>query len=186
MDIQIFLETLKAQSPSAVAEELLLAKSIHAFSTTALYDEYKKDIISDHGHAHHVAIVGSANWKFSLNPHKNFREFHSNSDIDVAIICAQSYLETWDDLRKHHRTSYYSLDFTARQSLKRFGENVYSGFVSPKWIPSLKSDLKQRYEKLTNKYSTRAVGFKTVNMMYFRNMDEAIDYYVRGILAATR
>lgn len=181
MDVLTFKRFLKSQSPQSIARELLLKTSIHAINSVTNYDSYKDMILADHKNAYRVAIVGSANWKFSLNPRKNFSVFHDKSDIDIAIICAESYLATWDELRAFHRNQYYSLDADGRLSLRRNGENVYSGFASPKWVPSLKSTVRQRYEKLTNAYSNRMVGFKTVNMMYFRDMEETIDYYVRGI-----
>ncbi|WP_460115762.1 hypothetical protein [Pseudomonas sp. H2_D02] len=186
MDAKEFKRFIGSQSPKIIAEELILKTSIHAISCEANYKAYKDLILADHKNAYCIAIVGSANWKFSLNPRKNLSEFHQKSDIDVAIICAESYLQTWDELRSHHRNSYYSLDMEGRLALRRHGEDVYSGFVSPKWVPSLKSEVRQRYEKLTNKYSNNTVGFKAVNMMYFRNMEETIDYYVRGIRAVKK
>jgi hypothetical protein len=186
MELTDFMKFLKSKSPTTIAEELIFKTSVHAFNSEQDYQEYKSMMIKDHPAAYHVAIVGSANWKFSLNPTKGFREFNVRSDIDIAIICADSYLKTWDALRRHHRESYYTLDKEGRDSLRRNGENVYSGFASPKWIPSLTSELKQRYQKLTNVYSNRAVNYKTVNMMYFRDVDETIDYYIRGIRTATR
>ncbi|MGN8345260.1 hypothetical protein ACLEJQ_16835 [Pseudomonas sp. SMV71] len=186
MNLDDFKKFIKSQAPKIIAEELILKKSIHAFKSEADYSNYLNIIRQDHQGAYLIAIVGSANWKFSLNPDKNLSEYHIKSDIDVAIICAEHYLQTWDELRLFHRDQYYSLGQDARHSLRRNGENVYSGFVSPKWVPSLKSKLRQRHEKLTNKYSNASVGYRAVNMMYFRNMDETIDYYVRGIRAAKK
>lgn len=181
MDVEEFIRFIRSDSPTSIAEALLFKSHIHVLPSEEDYIQYKNMVIADHVSAHHVAVVGSGNWKFSLAPEKNLKEFHEKSDIDIAIICAESYLQTWDELRKHHRDNYYTLNHAKRQALKRFGENVYSGFATPKWMPSLRSELKQRYQKLTNKYSTREVGYKSVNMMYFRNTEEAIDYYVRGI-----
>jgi len=184
MDLNDFKKLISSQAPKIIAEEFILKNSIHAFVSAADYSNYIDIIRQDHQGAARIAIVGSANWKFSLNPDKNLSVFHEKSDIDVAIICAENYLNTWDELRSFHRNQYYSIGQNAKLALRRNGENVYSGFVSPKWVPSLRSKLRQRYEKLTNKYSTSSVGYRAVNMMYFRNMDETIDYYVRGIRAA--
>ncbi|MDF3239618.1 hypothetical protein [Pseudomonas veronii] len=184
MEVEEFLNFLKSDSPSNIAEQLILRSGIYMFRDEDEYTGYKKQILVDHGNAHHISIVGSANWKFSLNPTKNLSIFSKKSDIDVAIICAQSYLDTWNEMRKFHRENFYALAHDARVSLRRHGEDVYSGFASPKWIPSIESKVRQRYEKLTNKYSDRQVGFRKVNMMYFRDMGEAVDYYVRGIRKA--
>ncbi|WP_455808550.1 hypothetical protein [Pseudomonas koreensis] len=184
MKLQEFKQLIRSQTPRAIAEDFILKSSIHAFASAKDYSDYLDIIKQDHKNALRVAIVGSANWKFSLNPRNNLSEFSASSDIDIAIICADHYLQTWDELRSYHRNQYYSLGVDARNALRRNGENVYSGFVSPKWVPSLSSSIRKRYEKITNKYSDISVGYRTVNMMYFRNMDETIDYYVRGIRAA--
>lgn len=186
MDVKQFLDFIRSQSPIDIAERLIMKKSIHALDSEDEYEKYRQIVRNDHPNAYHIAVVGSANWKFSLAPQKNLREFHHKSDIDIAIICADSFLHTWDALRKHHRDHYYSLTQDGRNGLKRNGENVYCGFVTPKWVPSLQSSIRQQHEKRTNAYSTKDVKFKTVNMMYFRNMDETIDYYVRGVRAAAR
>lgn len=186
MELAEFKTFLKSKSYSAIAEELVHKTSIHAFDSEQAYEDYKVPIKADHPRAHLVSIVGSANWKFSLNPKNNFRVFHRESDIDVAIICAESYFETWEELRRIHRDKYYTLGQSEQLSLRRNGENVYSGFASPKWIPTLTSSLLRDHLKLTDKYSNRAVGFKKVNMMYFRNVAETIDYYVRSIRLANR
>jgi len=184
MELAEFKNFLKSNSDADIAEFYLSQKNIHALLSEEEYDEYKNLIRGDHERAHQVCVVGSANWKFSLNPNKSFRVFGRHSDIDVAVICAESFLQAWDELRRFHREQYYSLDQAARMALRRSGENVYSGFVTPKWIPGLSSPLKRDYMKLTEKYSTASVGYRSVNMMYFRNVAETIDYYVRGIRAA--
>ena len=130
--------------------------------------------------------MGSGNWKFSLNPEKNFKVFDTKSDIDIAIICRSSFEKTWDELRGYHRQNFYLLSQTKKEQLRRNGENVYSGFVSPQWIPN-KSDMKLIHVVNKNKYSDAVVGFRNVNMMYFKNQNEALDYYVRGFrFAQTR
>lgn len=186
MELAEFKDFLKSKPYSAVAEELIHKSSIHAFDSQKAYEDYKAPIKADHPHAHLVSIVGSANWKFSLNPDKNFRVFHEGSDIDIAIICSDSYLKTWEELRRFHRDKYYSLGHSAQAALRRNGENVYSGFATPKWVPALSSELKRDHLKLTDKYSNKAVSYKQVNMMYFRNVAETIDYYVRSIRLANK
>jgi hypothetical protein len=137
----------------------------------------------DHPKSEGIAIMGSGNWKFSLNPYKNFSEFHKDSDIDIAIVCPTSYENTWGELRDHHRKNYYLLTYTEKKQLRRNGENVYSGFISPKWLP-LTSKLRFHHMLKTNIYSNAAIQHRTVNMMYFKNEDEVLDYYIRGFRAA--
>ncbi|MFI5565232.1 hypothetical protein ACIA2T_38570 [Amycolatopsis japonica] len=46
-----------------------------------------------------IYIVGSACLGFSLSPRKRFVEFHSDSDIDVAIVSSRHFEEAWQKLR---------------------------------------------------------------------------------------
>lgn len=46
-----------------------------------------------------VILVGSACTGYSLNPQKNFREFHDRSDFDVAVVSDQHFDEAWRFLR---------------------------------------------------------------------------------------
>ncbi|WP_324708730.1 hypothetical protein [Pseudomonas fragi] len=186
MDVEEFKKYIRSQSPASIAEELLMKPTVHALSCENEYQAYKQIIKAEHPNSFHIAVVGSGGWKFSLNPYNNLREFRDKSDIDIAVICAESFLNTWDAMRDHHRNNYYSLNNDSRTALKRAGENVYAGFITPKWINSRSSAVRREYDKRTNNYSNSAVKFKAVNMMYFRNMDETIDYYVRGIRIAAR
>jgi hypothetical protein len=69
-----------------------------------------------------IKIIGSAAIGFSLNPHKNFKAFTDESDIDVAVISEHHFAVSWRALRalklpdvrnykdreaiKEHRTNY--------------------------------------------------------------------------------
>lgn len=128
--------------------------------------------------------MGSGNWAYSLNPKKNFSLYSEQSDIDVVVICEKTFNRTWDALRTYHRTNYYLLSTPEKERLRRNGENVYSGFITPKWIPDKKAKLRFEYEVNTNKYSDENVQYREVNMMYFKNINEVIDYYVRGFSRA--
>lgn len=184
MNLESFLTLINSTSPIDLATESLNRNEVHAIPNAVRYKAFLEMIADDYKHAAQIAIMGSGNWKFSLNPKKNYSEYHRRSDIDVAIICESSFEKTWEELRSYHRNNYYLIPEYEKTQLRRNGENVYSGFVSPKWIPATKSAEKFNYLLNSNKYSNNTIGFRTVNMMYFKNRDEAIDYYVRGFSIA--
>lgn len=64
--------------------------------------------------------------------------------------------------------------------LRRNGENVYSGFISLKWISDYKVPDRIDYEEMVDSYSNKIVNYKKVNLMYFRNETELVDYYIRS------
>lgn len=179
MTLQEFIGYINESDPWGIASECLYRNFVHAIPDELKYEEYISAIKGDYPNSTRVAIMGSGNWKFSLNPEKNFREYGGRSDIDIAIVCPLSFDATWRELRAYHRDNYYLLGRRGQDSLRRNGENVYSGFVSPKWIPG-RSVSKFAYHLNSNKYSNALVGYRVVNMMYFKDDDEAIDYYVRG------
>lgn len=52
-----------------------------------------------------IIITGSAALGFSLSPHKNFKVFDDNSDVDVSIISHHHFEVAWHDLlhsRRHN------------------------------------------------------------------------------------
>ena len=183
MTLEDFLALVRLANPIDLAAESLHRNFVHAIPDELMYKSFLDEVKVDYPLSEHIAIMGSGNWKFSLNPKENFSEFHDKSDIDIVIICRASFEQVWDVLRKYHRQNFYLLPRDSRIQLKRSGENIYSGFVSPKWIPG-KSIANFICALNSNKYSNEIIGYRSVNMMYFKNSDEALDYYVRGFRLA--
>ncbi|CAH1209770.1 conserved hypothetical protein [Candidatus Nitrotoga sp. BS] len=185
MTLEDFLTHVKSTNAIDLATEFLYRDFVHAIPDESIYKSYLELVRANQQSSEHVAIMGSGNWKFSLNPIKNFSAYSQKSDIDVAIICRASFEQVWDELRDYHRNNFYLLPSNKKDQLKRNGQNVYSGFVSPKWIPG-KSLAKFNHNINCNNYSNEIVGHRTVNVMYFKSKDEAVDYYVRGFKLAQR
>ena len=179
-----FIEQLVSTPPLELAEEWINNDMVHAFSSANEYSEYIELILKDYPKSAKAVITGSGNWCYSLNPKKNFSKFHKGSDIDVSIVSEEYFTRTWEELRLYHRENFYLIEKSKKEALNRNGQNVYAGFVTPKWIPNKKSKTRFQYEINVNKYSNKQVGFRTVNMMFFRNSTELVDYYIRGIRIA--
>lgn len=154
------------------------------FSGRAAYNVFRERVQTSVQGAEFVAIVGSGNWRYSLNPDKNFREFGDGSDIDVAVISATQFNRLWEEMRQNHRRHFYALPHDDRVRLRRSSENVYSGFISPEWIPRGDASLRHSYKRALNALSDDSVRFLKVKMMFFKNTDEAVDYYARGFRLA--
>lgn len=184
MSIEDFKKIISIQDPKDTVEECLFRPFTHAIPNKNDYSAYTGLISCDYKQAEHIAIMGSGNWGYSLNPDKILRPFCDNSDIDLVIICYATFIKTWNELRNYHRKNYYLLNEDQRKKIKRNGENVYSGFVSPKWIFDRRSPMRFAYEINSNRYANEYVNYRTVNMMYFKNTEETIDYYARGFRSA--
>ncbi len=86
----------------------------------------------------------------------------------------------------HHRRHFYALPHPERERVRRNGENVYSGFISPAWIPNRDRGRQYEYRRLLNSLSDKAVRFLRVKMLFFKNDNEAVDYYARGFWIAKK
>src|SRR4029079_19549958 len=128
----------------------------------------------------------TGNWRFSLNPDKDLKEFDSASDIDVAVISAEQFSQTWEELRRVHRSRWYTFPFATRERLRRNAEDVYAGFITPMWIPGNPCELRYRFKIILNKFRNQSVKFKPIKMLFFKNQLEAIDYYKRGFVLAKK
>jgi hypothetical protein len=186
MNRQEFFERIRSSTPKVLAEEFLAAETAHAFPDPSTYKTFRDKIGGLVSAIESVAVVGSGNWRYSLNPEKAFREFGAHSDVDVAIVSSIQFRELWDEMRRNHRRHYYALSFEDRTRLRRNSENVYAGFISPGWIPNRNSKRTYEHKRTLNALSDKAVEFRKVRMMFFKNFDEAVDYYARGFGAARR
>jgi hypothetical protein len=171
-----------AIGPEALVEELIDTPVVLACQTDQVYATFRGYVQTAYPNASQVFIAGSGNWGFSLKPENNLRPFGNHSDIDVGVIHPDWFNMTWEELRRYHRQFFYALGRRIQAELRRNGENVYSGFVSPTWIPDKGNNFRFQHAKILNALTSQLVGYKPVRMLFFKNRPEAIDYYKRGIL----
>lgn len=181
-----FKRTLASGDPVSLAREFVFAPQVHALPSAGAYEAFRSKVFSHLPAAEYVAIVGSGNWRYSLNPDKLLAEYHGRSDIDVAVVSHALYEETWDEMRRIHRDRWYTLDHATKLRLVRNGQNVYSGFACPVWIPKKGHPKVYAFKSMLNKLSGPEIGYREVKMMYFKNDVEMIDYYRRGFTEAKR
>ena len=181
-----FRRALAIGEPSELAREFVFSATVHALPDEAAYESFREKIRTALPETEYVSIVGSGNWRYSLNPEKLLTEYHKKSDIDVAAVSSRLYHETWDEMRRIQRDKWYTLDFNTKSRLVRNGQNIYSGFACPVWIPQFGHPKVYHFKSMLNKLSGPEIGHREVKMMYFRNDVELIDYYRRGFAEAKR
>lgn len=93
-DLQEFKRDVSTSDPVALVQKWITADKPHAFSDTSSYREFIKIIESDWPESELIQIAGSGNWRYSLNPKNQFREFNPKSDIDVIIVSQFYFNET--------------------------------------------------------------------------------------------
>lgn len=181
-----FFQQIRSSNAELLARQHLYSEDAHIFSGPAAYDAFRKRVIGFIRDVEFVAVVGSGNWRYSLNPDKDFREFGHHSDIDLAVISDAQFRRLWEEMRQNHRRHFYGLPNEEREQLRRNSENVYSGFISPEWIPRRDASSRHEYKRTLNALSDDSVRFLKVKMMFFKNVDEAVDYYARGFRRARK
>lgn len=186
MNLPELISFIKANPIEVSLRHFLYRSTIPAFQCEDDYRVYKEFVQTDHPSAEQILVCGSGNWGYSFNPNKLFRRFSQSSDIDLVIVSAADFNRAWESLRHFHRNNWYSIGRDNQFNLRRNGENVYSGFISPKWIHDYYSPERILYEERVNKYSNDLVGFRVVNLMYFKNLIELHDYYQRSFLVVRR
>lgn len=181
-----FKRMLQQSEPIELAREFVLADVVHALPTEDEYKAFREKVRMLLPATEFTSIVGSGNWRYSLNPDKLLNEYHQKSDIDVAVVSAQLYQEIWDEMRRLHRDKWYTLDYNSRTRLTRNGQNVYAGFACPIWLPQIGHPFVYSFKSILSKLSGPEVGYREVKMLYFKNETEMIDYYRRGFTDAKR
>jgi hypothetical protein len=185
-NLQEFKNDLSTSEPSQLAEKWIQSEKPHAFTDVNSYCSFTQKIKSDWPESDLIQLAGSGNWRYSLNPKNPFREFNLKSDIDVIVISQVYFHETWQELRQLHRRKWYQWGQTTRDQVMRTGQNVYCGFLSPKHIPDTSNRKRFDFLKKCNTYSSAHVGYREVNLMFFKSIEDTIDYYIRSIRLAQR
>ncbi len=131
-----------------------------------------------------VILVGSACTGYSLNPNKNFREFHDRSDLDVAVVSDRHFDEAWRFLRDM-RGGAHKLSTPAQRAVNshRSG-HVFDGVIATDafvqhlpfgrdWVPVL--------EEMT--LEDPANG-RAVKVRLYRDLFALRSYQMRGVADA--
>ena len=80
-------------------------------------------------HPNNVLIVGSAKLGFSIAPHKRYRAFCDESDLDVVIISERFFDLVWIDLHRYFTEGGYW------EHSDEFREYLFRGWIRPDKLP---------------------------------------------------
>ncbi|HYJ87679.1 MAG TPA: hypothetical protein VEW46_16570 [Pyrinomonadaceae bacterium] len=186
MNREEFITNIREHQPDLLAETYLAADTVTAFPNPVDYASFKTRVHQQLAGVESLSIVGTGNWRFSLNPDKGLKEFDRTSDIDIAVVSSEQFNQTWEELRRVHRSRWYTLPHAIREKIRRNAEDVYAGFITPMWIPGDPCELRYRFKTILNQLRDASVQFKPIKMLFFKNEVEAIDYYKRGFLLAKK
>jgi predicted nucleotidyltransferase len=100
-------------------------------------------------HPNEVLVVGSAKLGFSIAPHKRYRHFGDESDIDVVLVSPTLFDEIWEATFAYWRDGGYW------EQERDFKEYLFRGWIRPDKLPpastfSMCSDWWEFFRALTN------------------------------------
>ena len=129
-----------------------------------------------------ITLVGTAAIGTSLNPHKNFKDFDDESDIDVAVVSQYHFNILWRWMRGLG-AAYYGLPAPARNAVDRHRENyVFWGTIATdrllphtplatEWVPALDS--------MSSVDPTKG---REIKARLYADFDSLRAYHAKGIL----
>ncbi|QMU67655.1 hypothetical protein [Streptacidiphilus sp. P02-A3a] len=139
-----------------------------------------------------VQLVGSARLGYSLNPKKNFRKFHSGSDLDIAVISPELFDRAWRELRRiiaekifPNRTKDYLRKLVFEECIAldivlprlSFGEQwSRSRDIFIQDLGETFSNCEVNYRLYRNHGSLRNYQVKSVNIARDRAIEEGVDH----------
>lgn len=152
------------------------------------YETLLADVRSFWPTAERAIINGSGCWGWSLSPDagKFLLPFRPESDIDLAVVSPADFNVFWERLRAYQRQRWYELTHATRDALLRAGQDIYSGFFNDS--PYLPAEFRAQLFSLNVARQTLSGGFgqRTVNVRFYKNFDEVVDYCLRGFSLARR
>ena len=138
-----------------------------------------------------VQLVGSARLGYSMNPKKNFRKFHEDSDLDIAVISAELFEKAWGELRDIIEDERFSKKKNYLRKLV-FEECIALDIVLPRlsfgeqwsrsrdlFIQDLGGPFRNcpvNYRLYRNHRSLRSYQVKSVNLARDRAIEESVQH----------
>ncbi|MFD5570380.1 hypothetical protein [Streptomyces cadmiisoli] len=138
-----------------------------------------------------VQLVGSARLGYSMNPKKEYRKFHRDSDLDIAVISPELFEKAWAELREIIEDEFF---FEDKDDLRKlvFEECIALDIVLPRlsfgeqWSRSrdlFVQDLgaafrncEVNYRLYRNHASLRSYQVKNVNIARDRAIEEGVHH----------
>lgn len=175
--IEAFQECLAANAPNYVVQRNIIfggCAVIDDDQYLSLRTEVAKQF---HVHPNDILVVGSAKLGFSIAPHKRYRHFGDESDIDVVIVNSKLFDDVWYLMYKAWTSKVYW------QNESGFQKYLFRGWIRPDYFPTSKSVpiTKAWWEYFRTLTSSGRYGpYKLAGAIY-KNWDYVEQYQVGAI-----
>ena len=193
---QKIIDDLELLSAREFHKKYILSSSVWYFSEHLKVSQERmlgaldifKEIISEKLdiHFNNIQIVGSSKTGISLSPYKEFKEFIADyeaekntdfkaSDIDIALISDQLFMDFWKELRKiNHNPSNYL----------KISQGIFCGFINTQILENFPV-LRKRWQEGTTEVKLKLedkMGIShAITYRIYRNWNDFEDYHIRSL-----
>ncbi|CDX59321.1 conserved hypothetical protein [Mesorhizobium plurifarium] len=127
-----------------------------------------------------ITIIGSGGIGFSLNPHKKFKPFSAESDIDVAVISEYHFSLAWRALRTIKLPDVRT--FKDREAIKEHRNNyIYWGCIATDRVLSYLPFVRQWTEATSAMAGERPTEERDIKVRLYRDYESLRSYHMSGM-----
>lgn len=128
-------------------------------------------------HPNEVIVVGSGKLGFSIAPHKRYRHFSTDSDLDIVIISETFFDKCWIELFRFENQGGY---WEKAVELKQY---LFRGWIRPdKMPPNTKFDFGKRWWEFFNELSvSREYSVSRIRGGIYKNWSFLESYQCKAI-----
>lgn len=147
----------------------------------SLFNDFRYEITAALGvPGRALALVGSAQLGFSLNPDHYGRKFREKSDVDVVIVSAPRFDEAWLELAELDKETWLKDGPTAAR-MKRCREDLFWGFIRLEELPRVLSLARQWLPTLSRFSTDIRFGPRDIRGRLYRSWEQAERSYAAQI-----
>jgi hypothetical protein len=129
MRIESFKRELSEAGPLDVVRKLSIHGSCAAMPDDSYYELRRRVSIQFGVHPNEVLVVGSGKLGFSIAPEKRYREFCSESDIDLVVLSESLFNQFWWLVHE------YWLEYGLWDGFSGFRKYLFRGWIRPDMLP---------------------------------------------------
>lgn len=185
LDSNIFDELVASDLDSFLSHRLLGTIPTIFEENRVSYMDWKQDLsrLLDVD-SYSILFVGSAALGFSLNPHKAFKPFGHDSDVDIAVISARYFDAAWHFFRTLGSTRFRLPSYIQSSIKENLPRDVYWGMIAtdrllpylpfgPAWVRALES--MSRIDPTAD---------RRLNLRLYRDIESLRSYQLRSLKIA--
>lgn len=179
----LVIEDLVRLEPSVFVSKWILERVPHIFGADQLrYNEWRRILALGIGvDPCAIVLTGSSSVGISLNPAKDFKEFHRRSDIDVAVVSSYHFEVAWRCLRTLG-ADYFRLRPETRRSVDEHRRSyIYFGTIATDRILGHLPFGKEWQSALSRMTAITPTESRRITARLYRDFDSLRGYQVDNV-----